>query len=192
MARTTLCFLAAVAMVAALAADSRGWGSSRSFNGFAHGGAGEEGGGSRAPIGYSWSHGGNPYHNAYAHSAHHNNYYYYGDPYNEYCYVGVGGCTSAMVSRQGFHDAEPLPREQRYAYPTSGVYLGPSVAQPSANPSGPRPTSVALSIGVEAASLPAGATSETVNGVQYFRSGPDWYQMRSSAVGNYFVVVPAP
>lgn len=122
-----LSILFPVLLATVAAQDAGAWGSVRSFNGFAHGGAGAEGGGSRPNRAYPWSqatpghhHTARAPHGGYAH--HYNSSYFYSDPHHEYG-ACAGGFTSATVRRQSHHNAAPIVHTARYAHPTSGVRM---------------------------------------------------------------------
>ena len=74
--------------------------------------------------------------------------------------------------------------------PAAGVYAPPVQAAAVANTAVAAPP--AMQVGVTVAALPAGYTTQTVNGVTYYVSPPNWYQLQINNGNASFVVVPAP
>jgi hypothetical protein len=154
---------------------SAGWGSA-SYSGSAYGPHG-------GTASYSGSvSGASGYHGAYY------GYHGYAAP-PPCCYgsygsgFGAGMVTGAVVGAAAASAAKP---STAYVYTTPGVYVAP-----------PPPTVVtapalALPVGASVTVLPAGFTSEMVNGVQYYQAGSTWFQMRVSGTTVSYVVVSAP
>jgi len=108
----------------------------------------------------------------------------------------AGMITGAVVGVAAASAKTPAPAPTyvvaapTYVYPTPGVY----VASPTVTVAAPPPVAVpfALPLGSTVPSLPAGFLSLNVGGIEYYQSGPNWYQVRSGANGAYYVVVPVP
>ena len=157
----------------------------------------------------SYSSSGATYHASYSGSTstYHSSGSYYGYhgctyPPPTTCSGSTGGAfaagmlTGAVVGVAAASAKTPAPAPTyvvaapTYVYPTPGVY----VASPTVTVAAPPPVAVpsALPLGSTVPSLPAGFLSLNVGGIEYYQSGPNWYQVRSGANGAYYVVVPVP
>jgi len=157
----------------------------------------------------SYSSSGATYHASYSgsSSAYHSSGSYYGYhgctyPPPTTCSGSTGGAfaagmvTGAFVGAAAASAKTPAPAPTyvvaapTYVYPTPGVY----VSSPTVMVAAPPPVAVpsALPLGSTVPSLPAGFLSLNVGGIEYYQSGPNWYQVRSGANGAYYVVVPVP
>lgn len=93
--------------------------------------------------------------------------------------AALGAVTTAAVA------SAAKPPATTYVYSTPGVYVAPPVVVGA-------PLVAPLAVGTTVTVLPAGFTSEVVNGIQYYQAGATWYQMRVVGTSVQYVVVPAP
>jgi hypothetical protein len=188
MLKRSVVAVACMAAVALVPARLFAWGCSRSFSGSSS---------YTSPSGHTYS-GSSSFSGSY--SGYHGGYCgssYYG--YHGCSYGGCGGygaafaagaVTGAVVGAT-VASAVAAPTTT-YVYPTSGVYVAPPPVYVS-SPVVVAPSPIAhYPIGSTLTVLPAGFTTLNVNGVEYYQSGPNWYQMRVGGNGVYFVTVPTP
>lgn len=132
--------------------------------------------------------------------------HYSSTPYNNNYHAAYGNYAAAPVAAAPVNTATPAIQTGptvypnsgyggygwggTYAPPTSGVYVNNNNWYDTAPvvPQQPPP----LAVGTVVASLPAGYTTQTVNGTQFYLSPPNWFtvQVTNGQIG--FVVVPAP
>jgi hypothetical protein len=98
----------------------------------------------------------------------------------------VTGAVVGAVAGAAVANSTPAP--VTYVYPSSGVYVAPAPVVYTA----PAVVVTALPVGSTTTVLPIGYASMVVNGLTYYQSGPNWYQMQVGSNGVYYVVVRAP
>ncbi|EXI90772.1 MAG: hypothetical protein AW11_00630 [Candidatus Accumulibacter regalis] len=124
---------------------------------------------------------GHPYHGGYYHGGgyYHRGCYGCGAAAGAVAGLAVGAMTGAAIASA----AQPVVVQQPVYVAPQPVYVAPQPTYVTPNN---------LPIGSQYAALPPNARHMTVNGAQYYQSGPNWYKPYFGSSGVYYEVVLAP
>ena len=124
--------------------------------------------------------------------------------------AAAGGWRGGAVAVGGYHPYHPYYRPAgcygcgAAAGAVAGMAVGAAIAdanrpptvvvqQPAVVVQQPvYPVQANMPLGTQLATLPGGARSMVVNGVNYYQYGPTWYKPYFGSSGVYYEVVPAP
>ncbi|MGO4394866.1 hypothetical protein AB4Z46_26260 [Variovorax sp. M-6] len=107
-------------------------------------------------------------------------------PYHPYYRpAGCYGCGAAAGAVAGMAVGAAMADAYR---PPTVVVQQPAVVVPQPV----YPVQANMPLGTQLATLPGGARSMVVNGVNYYQFGPTWYKPYFGSSGVYYEVVPAP